>query len=317
MKNPGRLTSFILACLVAAPTFLAGCTTERASQTGAPLESKGIRWDVSADLSIDANRKLTGSAKKVRLLFFTVEAPSKFVDGVFVSNETGLLTWLFGGAYDDLKAAAAYEAVYGKADVLVNPQWVVSKDDYLFCSVTRVTVTGYPGTIVSFRNGSNDGPNRPTAGTTRAFANPPLPLPANPPSRLPPASDNANSATRLNIAPADTSTASSLRINDVESGSGPSASPGDMVSYHYTCRLQDGTEVFDSRGQGAPRQRSAGSSTAPAGLGEGLVGAKAGMHRRLVIPPNLGYGSSGLPSSRIPPDATLIIDLYIDHVTRS
>jgi hypothetical protein len=292
-----------------AASLLSGCTTDRASQAGARLESTPIDWGVSADVSVDASRKLTGSAKKTRILFFTVEAPTRFIDGVFISTQ--------GGDYEDLKSAAAYEAVYGKADVLVNPQWVVHKEDYLLFSVTQVTVTGHPGTILAFRNSPGDrrgvqGVVNAPSPDSRAFATPTLPSPRTP-SSLAPATDA--SATRLNLTNAAAERAMPLQIMDLASGSGPSAEAGDMVSYHYTCRLEDGTTVFDSRGQGGSRERRAGSTTAPAGLGQTLVGAKTGMHRRVVIPPELGYGTTGLPSSKIPPHATLVMDLYVDQVT--
>ena len=152
-----------IAAMTVVPFLLSACTTGRASQPGASMESTKIGWGLSADISVDMTKKLSGSARKSRLLFFTVEAPNRYVDGVFVSSEGGLLNWLFGGAYDDMKAAAAYNAVYGKAEVLVNPQWSVEVEDYLFFAVTKCSVTGYPGTIKSFRNQSDPIPLPPRA----------------------------------------------------------------------------------------------------------------------------------------------------------
>ena len=45
------------------------------------------------------------------------------------------------------------------------------------------------------------------------------------------------------------------------------------------------------------------------GFDEGIVGMRVGGRRRLVIPPELGYGS--YRTGNIPPDAVLIFDLRV------
>lgn len=104
-----------------------------------------------------------------------------------------------------------------------------------------------------------------------------------------------------------------LTVVDLSSGQGPRAADGDLVSYHYTCSLTDGRVVFDGR-RGAARTRPAGSDAIPTGLGLGLRGAREGMHRRITVPPDLGYGDAGQPEGGIPPGATLVFDLWIDRV---
>ncbi len=101
---------------------------------------------------------------------------------------------------------------------------------------------------------------------------------------------------------------------DLTPGRGPTARPGDLVHYHYQCALSDGRPVFDSRGSGKPRSRQAGATMEPQGLSDALVGVRAGMHRRLVLPPDRAYGERGSPSANIPPNATLVFDLYIDRI---
>ena len=47
-----------------------------------------------------------------------------------------------------------------------------------------------------------------------------------------------------------------------------------------------------------------------AGLREGIAGMNVGGRRKLIIPPDLGYGSKGRPG-KIPPDAILVFDIEV------
>lgn len=79
---------------------------------------------------------------------------------------------------------------------------------------------------------------------------------------------------------------------------------GDKISVHYTGTLQsDGKQFDSSRGRGVPFRFTLGKSQVIAGWDQGLLGMCIGEARKLTIPPQLAYGSSG--SGPIPPGSTL------------
>jgi len=55
-----------------------------------------------------------------------------------------------------------------------------------------------------------------------------------------------------------------------------------------------------------------GAGSVIAGWDQGVVGMQVGGQRRLIIPPDLAYGSAG--RSPIPPNATLIFDITLTAV---
>lgn len=104
-----------------------------------------------------------------------------------------------------------------------------------------------------------------------------------------------------------------LEIYDFTPGEGPAAKAGDQVVTHYIGQLTDGSE-FDSshaRPDGLPVLVS-GPGTIP-GFAQGMEGAKVGMLRKLVIPPELGYGENERP--KIPANSTLVFYLQIMSIT--
>ncbi|MFO1196367.1 MAG: FKBP-type peptidyl-prolyl cis-trans isomerase [Burkholderiaceae bacterium] len=107
---------------------------------------------------------------------------------------------------------------------------------------------------------------------------------------------------------------SGLQIEDVVVGGGTQAKAGTRVSVHYTGWLwQDGAagRKFDSsKDRGDPFDFPLGAGHVIRGWDEGVAGMKVGGTRRLIIPPQLGYGARGA-GGVIPGNATLLFEVEL------
>ena len=104
-------------------------------------------------------------------------------------------------------------------------------------------------------------------------------------------------------------TASGLKYIDIVTGDGPTPQIGQTLKVHYTGTLENGTE-FDSSIGKQPIEFKIGRDPMIKGWDEGLMSMKKGGKRKLIIPPNLGYGASGNPPE-IPPNAILHFDIEL------
>jgi FKBP-type peptidyl-prolyl cis-trans isomerase len=106
-----------------------------------------------------------------------------------------------------------------------------------------------------------------------------------------------------------------LQYIDLTEGGGVPAVNGNTLSVTYTGWLQSSGQKFDSSydHDGQPFSITLGQGQVIKGFEEGLVGARSGETRRLIIPPTLAYGSQGASQGKvpIPPDATLIFDVTV------
>ncbi|AJR03809.1 peptidylprolyl isomerase [Siansivirga zeaxanthinifaciens] len=108
-------------------------------------------------------------------------------------------------------------------------------------------------------------------------------------------------------------TASGLRYQIIQKGSGVKAEKGRQVSVHYKGQLSDGTVFDSSYKRKQPIDFPVGVGQVIPGWDEGIQLLHVGDKARLVIPSHLGYGSRGA-GGVIPPDATLIFDVELVSV---
>lgn len=100
---------------------------------------------------------------------------------------------------------------------------------------------------------------------------------------------------------------------DLTTGTGAQVLIGSTVTVNYTGWLYDSSKPEN---KGTQFDTNTGFSTqigvgrVIAGWDRGVVGMRVGGKRRLVIPPDLGYGSQGAPP-RIPPNANLLFDIEL------
>jgi FKBP-type peptidyl-prolyl cis-trans isomerase FkpA len=111
-----------------------------------------------------------------------------------------------------------------------------------------------------------------------------------------------------------------LVVKDIEKGAGDTVRFRTAVLVAYTGWLYDGCAKdlkgakFDSsEGRTTPFGLMVGTGRVIKGWDEGLVGMKEKGKRLLVIPPDKGYGATGM-GGVIPPNATLVFEVEIAKI---
>ena len=104
---------------------------------------------------------------------------------------------------------------------------------------------------------------------------------------------------------------------DLAVGTGATAVVGSTVTVNYAGWLYDTGKPFGKGTQfdpgPGPLKFVVGAPGIITGFGQGVVGMKVGGQRRIIIPPELAYGSSP-PSSSIPSNATLVFEITLTAV---
>lgn len=107
-------------------------------------------------------------------------------------------------------------------------------------------------------------------------------------------------------------------ITDLRAGTGAEATNGKALTVNYagwffsTTAADNKGELFDTSVGRSPYQFTLGTGAVIKGWDQGVVGMKVGGVRRLVIPPELAYGSTGYLT--IPPNTNLVFEVELLNV---
>jgi FKBP-type peptidyl-prolyl cis-trans isomerase FkpA len=105
-------------------------------------------------------------------------------------------------------------------------------------------------------------------------------------------------------------TPSGLRFTDVRIGQGQEATEGKIVEVHYTGWLEGGKKFESTDTCHKPMAFRLGAGDVIKGLDLGVAGMREGGKRRLIIPPDLGFGRQG-GGGVIPPNAVLTYEVEL------
>lgn len=108
----------------------------------------------------------------------------------------------------------------------------------------------------------------------------------------------------------EVTTPTGLKYVDLVVGTGASPKPGQQVTVQYVGTLTNGQKFDSSYDRNEPFTFQIGVGRVIKGWDEGVMSMKIGGKRRLIIPPDLGYGARGA-GKVIPPNATLIFEVEL------
>ena len=108
---------------------------------------------------------------------------------------------------------------------------------------------------------------------------------------------------------AEVTTSTGLKYVDEVIGTGEKPRLGKTVVVHYTGTLTDGTKFDSSVDRGQPFEFRIGTGSVIRGWDEGILSMQVGGKRKLIVPPDLGYGAQA--KNKIPPNSTLIFEVEL------
>ena len=104
-----------------------------------------------------------------------------------------------------------------------------------------------------------------------------------------------------------------LKYIETKGGAGEAAEWCDPVTVHYTAYLANGTRIESTHDLGIPLPFTPGLGDLIDGFEQGVIGLRAQGTRRVIIPPQLGYGAEAVRNNAgaivIPANSTLIYDI--------
>ena len=100
-----------------------------------------------------------------------------------------------------------------------------------------------------------------------------------------------------------------LKYIDLTVGTGKAPAKGDSITVQYTGWLTNGKKFDSSRDRGQPATFQIGVGAVIPGWDEGVITMKVGGKRKLIIPPDLGYGSQA--QGAIPANSTLVFEVEL------
>lgn len=104
-----------------------------------------------------------------------------------------------------------------------------------------------------------------------------------------------------------------VKYETLKEGTGAVAKAGQRVTVHYKGTLEDGRKFDSSYDRKEPSDFEIGTGAVIKGWDQAVPGMRIGERRKLVVPPNMGYGALGQGSS-VPPNATLIFEIELIDV---
>ncbi|MBC8028096.1 MAG: FKBP-type peptidyl-prolyl cis-trans isomerase [Steroidobacteraceae bacterium] len=138
-----------------------------------------------------------------------------------------------------------------------------------------------------------------------------------------PSSDSAASTDAAPAASSPSTGTESMPLQKIElaPGNGAEIKSGQTALVHYTGWLyaaaspeNKGAKFDSSVDRNEPFEFPVGAGMVIKGWDEGVVGMKVGSKRRLVIPPEMGYGARGAGGGLIPGGATLVFDVELVEI---
>ena len=107
----------------------------------------------------------------------------------------------------------------------------------------------------------------------------------------------------------DPSTYPNLKITDITVGTGALPSFGNTVIVHYTGTFTNGVKFDSSKDRGVPFSFQIGVGEVIKGWDLGVSTMRIGGKRKLIIPPELGYGNKS--QGPIPANSILVFEVEL------